>query len=323
MFTEIEKRILMEVQYNLPLTEHPFVDLAENLGLNANEIIEKLKEFKQKGIIKRIGANLNYKAFKNIGKAVLVAFACSEDDVLRIARIINESIDSISLKHNFLRNHERYKIWFTFKGRSKEELLRKVEELAKKCGVDDYLFLPSKRVYKMDVKYDLFKGISWSEKGLEKDDVPKVDELGIDARMLFELERKLPISERPFKDVASKYSYRESELVDLIAELIDKGVIRDFSGVLRESKIGFRENGMNMVKIEPEEAGKLALRLVRNFPQITHLVEREVPERWCYPIYFMVHADSRDKIEDVRKEVEEKYGIEILTLYSRMNLKPD
>ena len=141
--------------------------------------------------------------------------------------------------------------------------------------------------------------------------------------MLFEFERKLPISERPFKDVASKYGYRESELVDLIVELIDKGVIRDFSGVLRESKIGFRENGMNMVKIEPEEAGKLALKLVRDFPQITHLVEREVPERWCYPIYFMVHADSRDKIEDVRKEVEEKYGIEILTLYSRMNLKPD
>ena len=323
MFSEIEKRILMEIQYNLPLTEHPFIDLAENLGLKANELIEKLKEFKRRGIIKRIGTNLNYKAFKKIGKAVLVAFACDENDVLRIARMINESIDDVSLKHNFLRNHETYRIWFTFKGENKEELLRKVEELAKKCGVKDYLFLPSKRIYKMDVKYDLFKGISWSEKGLEKDDVPKVDELGVDANMLFELERKLPISERPFKDFASKYGYEESELVDLIAELIDKGVIRDFSGVLRESKIGFKENGMNMVKVDPDEAESLALKLVKDFPQITHLVEREVPKRWCYPIYFMVHADSRDKIENVRKEVEDRYGVEILTLYSRMNLKPD
>ncbi len=321
MFDEVEKIILMEVQYNLPLTEQPFVDLAENLGLKANEIFEKLKEFKQRGVIKRIGTNLNYRAFKRIGKAALVAFTCSEDEALRIAEIINESIDS--LKHNFLRNHERYKIWFTFKGESKEEMLRKVEELAKRCGVKDYLFLPSKRVYKMDVKYDLFKGISWSGKGLEKDEVPKVDELGIDARMLFELERKLPISERPFKDIASKYGYKESELVDLIAELIDKGVIRDFSGVLRESKIGFKENGMNMVKIEPERAEKLALKLVKEFPQITHLVEREVPEGWCYPVYFMVHADSRDKIEDVRREVEERYDVEVLTLYSMMNLKPD
>jgi len=323
MFSEIEKRILMEIQYNLPLTEHPFIDLAENLGLRANELIEKLKEFKRRGIIKRIGTNLNYKAFKKIGKALLVAFACDENDVLRIARMINESIDDVSLKHNFLRNHETYRIWFTFKGENKEELLRKVEELAKKCGVKDYLFLPSKRIYKMDVKYDLFKGISWSEKGLEKDDVPKVDELGVDANMLFELERKLPISERPFKDFASKYGYEESELVDLIAELIDRGVIRDFSGVLRESKIGFKENGMNMVKVDPDEAESLALKLVKDFPQITHLVEREVPKRWCYPIYFMVHADSRDKIENVRKEVEDRYGVEILTLYSRMNLKPD
>ncbi len=322
MFGDSEKRILMGVQYELPLTEQPFVDLAENLGLKAEDVIAKLREFKQKGIIKRIGANLNYKAFKRIGKAVLVAFACRDDEVPKIAKIINESIDSMSLKHNFLRDHERYKVWFTFKGRDKEELLNKVEEIARRCGVEDYLFLPSKRVYKMDVKYDLFKGISWSEKGLERDEVPKVEELGIPAKMLFELERKLPIEEKPFKEIAERYGYKVSELVDLIAELIEKGVVRDFSGVLRESKIGFGENGMNMIRIEPEEAEKLALKLVNDFPQITHLVEREVPESWKFPIYFMVHADSRDKIEAVRREVERQYGVEILTLYSIKNLNP-
>ncbi len=322
MFDDVEKTILMSVQYELPLTERPFVDLAENIGLNAKDVMVKLREFKQKGVIKRIGANLNYKAFSRIGKAALVAFACKDGDIPRIAKIINESIDSISLKHNFLRDHPRYKIWFTFKGKDKEELLRKVEELAKKCGVKDYLFLPSKRVYKMDVKYDLFKGISWSEKGLEKDDVPKVEDLGIPAKMLFELEKKLPIEDRPFKEIAERYGYKESELVDLIAELIKKGVVRDFSGVLRESKIGFGENGMNIIQIEPEEAEKLALKLVNEFPQITHLVEREVPERWRFPIYFMVHADSRDKIEAVRKEVEQRYGVKILTLYSLKNLNP-
>lgn len=320
MFSDLEKTILMSVQYELPLTEQPFVDLADNIGLNAKDVMAKLREFKQKGVIKRIGPNLNYKAFRRIGKAALVAFACRDDEVPKIAKIINESIDS--LKHNFLRDHERYKVWFTFKGKDKEELLKKVEELARKCGIEDYLFLPSKRVYKMDVKYDLFKGISWSEKGLEKDDVPKVEDLGIPAKMLFELEKKLPIEERPFKEIAERYGYMESELVDLIAELIEKGVVRDFSGVLRESKIGFEENGMNMIQIEPEEAEKLALKLVKDFPHITHLVEREVPKRWKFPIYFMVHADSRDKIEAVRKEVEQRYGVKILTLYSIRNLNP-
>ncbi len=310
-----EKIILMKVQYELPLSEQPFVDLAEDLGIKTEELIRKLRELKESGVIKRIGANLNYKAFRRIGKAALVAFACG-NDVDRVARIINELK---TLKHNFLRDHPRYNVWFTFKGRDEEELRRVVEEMARRCGVSDYLFLPSKRVYKMDVKYDLFRGISWSYRGLEKEDVPKVDELGISSKMLFELERNLRIEERPFKRFA-EYGYSEGEIVDLISELIDKGVVRDFSGVLRESKIGFGENGMNLVRTE--NAKKLALKLVEDFPQITHLVEREVPENWPYPLYFMVHADSRKKIERVRKDVEERYGVEVVTIYSIRNLNP-
>ena len=309
----IDKTILMKIQYELPLTETPFLDLADEIGIDPKDLMDRLREFKNEGIIKRIGANLNYKAFGKIGKAVLVAFACDD----KVAEIVNEIPN---LKHNYLRDHPRYKVWFTFKGRDVEELRRIVEEVARKSGVSDYLFLPSKRVYKMDVKYDLFKGISWSEKGLEREDIPKVEDLGIDANMLFELERRLPIAERPFKPIADKYGYTENEIVDLLKELIDKGVVRDFSGVLRERKIGFTENGMNLVKVEDAES--LALKLVEEFPQITHLVEREVPEEWPYPLYFMVHADSREKIERVRREIEERYGVEILTLYSIRNLNP-
>jgi len=312
-----EKILLMEIQYNLPLTEQPFIDLAENLGLNSNQVIEKLKELKIKGVIKRVGANVNYKSIGTINKAALVAFACKDEEIYRIARIIKRSFDSLSLKHNFWREHEKYKIWFTFKGKSKEEMFGKVKELAEKCNVEDFLFLPSKRVYKMDVKYDLFKGISWSEKSVEKENVPSVEEMDLSVEMVLKLER-LKIVERPFKEIAIKYGYKEDELVDLVHELIKKGVIRDFCGVLKESKIGFVENGMNLVRVD--NAGKLALKLARDYPQITHLVEREVPEKWNYTLYFMIHADSRDKIERIREEISQKYNVEILTLYSKQDL---
>ncbi len=318
MFTDFDRELLMAVQYELPLTDTPFLDLAYNLDVPQSVVISKLREFKEKGVIKRIGANLNYKAFGMIGKAALVAFACDEKDVERIAGVINSSIERISLKHNYLRDHPVYKIWFTFKGRSVEDMRRRVERLAKACGVSKYLFLPSKRVYKMDVKYDLYKGISWSRKGLERENVPKVEELGIDAKMLFELERMLPIDERPFRDVARRYGMGEEEIVDLIHELIRKGVVRDFSGVLKERAIGFTENGMNLVKTDDPQG--TALKIAKRFPEVTHLVEREVPEGWEYPIYFMVHADSRGKIEAVRRRVESMLGVEVLTLYSLRDL---
>lgn len=315
MFDEVDRAVLMGVQYDLPLTETPFVDLAYDLDLAPEEVIRRLRTFKREGVLKRVGANLNYRAFGRIGKAVLVAFAC--DDVERVAEVVNELPN---LKHNYLRDHPKYKVWFTFKGRSVEELHDIVKKTAERCGVKDYLFLPSKRVYKMDVKYDLFRGISWSERGLEKENVCRVEDLGLNADMLFDLERRLPIEERPFKGVAERYGYEESEVVELLKELIKKGVVRDFSGVLRERKVGFTENGMNVVRVDDVE--DLASKLVRDFPQITHLVEREVPDEWPYPLYFMVHATTREKIEEVRREIEERYGVEIMTLYSIRNLNP-
>ena len=303
-------KLLMELQYNFPISETPYTDLAYKLDLNPDYVISKLLEFKRSGIIKRVGANLNYKSIGFIKTACLVAFACRDDEVQRIARIINESFPDINLKHNYLRDHERYKVWFTVKGESLEKIFKEVEEVANACKVKDYLVLPSKRVYKMSVKYDLYKGISWSY-GVERDPETVEDEELID--LLIKLQN-IPISERPFKFEG----YSEIEVVEIVKEMIKKGVFRDFYGVLRERAIGFKENGMNLVKTDEPE--KVARKLL-NYPQITHLVERNTPDNWRYPLYFMVHADEREKIECFKRDVSEDLGVEITTLYSIASLK--
>ncbi|AEA47635.1 Lrp/AsnC family transcriptional regulator [Archaeoglobus veneficus] len=313
MFSENDVRLLMAIQYRLPLCEQPLLELAEREKLDPDFVLRRVKEFREKGVIKRYGANLNYRAFSTEHKAALVGANVEEDRIKEVARIINAA----NPKHNYWREHEHYSVWFTIKARNEEELFSKIDELMKKCNVEDYVVLPTKRVYKMDVKYDLIKGISWSEKSLEKFDVPKVEELGLDASLLRRLE-SLDVCERPFSKFAEN-GYTESELVDLIAELIKKGVVRDFSGVLKERKIGFLENGMTVIKTDNPE--KLALKLVEELPQITHLVERKVPDGWQYPLYFMVHATRREPIEKIRESLR-GYGVEdTRTLYSKADLK--
>ncbi len=312
MLGEFNSRILMEIQYNFPITETPFTDLAERLNIEEEEFLKKLRILKLKGVIKRIGANINYRAFKKIRRACLIAFACDEDDVLKIAKAINDSFSDLSLKHNYWRDHEKYKIWFTVKAKSIQEISKKVEEIAEKFKIREYLILPSKRVYRMDVKYDLFRGISWSNRLIEKDRVSSVDDLGLDQDLLISLQ-DIPIKKRPFKDFGN-----EAEIVDLIRELIRKGIFRDFYAVLNEIKIGFKENGMNLVQTDDPKT--LALKLIK-FPQITHLVERHAPDDWKYPLYFMIHATDRSKIEEVVNTISEELEIKIKTIYSKMDLK--
>ncbi len=305
--------LLMELQYSLPLSTTPLADLADNLGRNYDEVEKTLRLYVQNGIIKRYGVNLNYRAFSGIKQAALVGFKAH--DVERVARRINE-FDEITVKHNFLRDAE-YNVWFTIKAQSVEEIKETVARIAFEVGVTDYVVLPTKRVYKMDVKYDLHRGISWSTRGIEPENVAMISELGLDESFVRSLE-SLEVTRRPF---AKYVGYGEEEVVSIIEELLDKNVGRDFSGVLRESKIGFKENGMTVLRIRGE-AEKIAVELIEKFPQITHLIERVACENWNYPLYFMVHAVSREPIEKIRDEVLKIEGVEeAKVVYSTRNLR--
>jgi len=317
MFDDNEIKLLMGVQYGMPLTVDPFVDLADNLGLPVEFVFGKLKEFLEKGVIKRIGGSLNYKAFRVISKAALVGASVENGRIGEVAKIIN----SQKPKHNFLREHEKYNVWFTIKGKTEREVMDKTAMLMRQCNVEDYVTLPSKKVHKMDVKYDLIRGTSWSEKRVEPEEIPFVDDLCLD-RELLKMVEKLEVVVRPFKGF-EEFNYSEEEIVELIRELKKKGVIRDFSGVLSERRIGINENGMTIIK--PSDTSKiqnLISRLINEIPQITHLVERKVPPGWPYPVYFMVHAERKGPIEEIRDYVSGFPEVEeARILYSKMDLK--
>ncbi|MBE8539954.1 Lrp/AsnC family transcriptional regulator [Geoglobus acetivorans] len=305
----------MKAQYEMPVSETPFVDLADSLGKPADYVVEALKEYLKNGIVKKIGPQLNYKAFRGISHAALVG--AEVRDVDRAVRIINAEK---KVKHNFLREHGVYNIWFTIKAPTKEELFERTKELMERCGVENYVVLPSVRVYKMDVKYDLFRGVSFSTRVEERANVPRVEELGVDGKMLRDMERNFSVEERPFRKFAEKYGYSEAELADLVSELIEKRVVRDFYAVLNGHNAGFRENGMNLIKTDEPE--KVAKKLLRDIPEITHLVQREVPENWNYPVYFMIHAVNREIIEQVADRARRAEGVEELEiLYSLKSFK--
>ncbi|MFP3909238.1 MAG: Lrp/AsnC family transcriptional regulator [Archaeoglobaceae archaeon] len=315
MFNPEEKKILMALQYDLPLSQNPFVDLAHNIQLDQDLVLETIKKFKREGVIKRIGADLNYRALKLKGKAALVGAAVEENRIEDVARLIN----SINPKHNFWRENDRFNVWFTIKARSEEEVIEDTNELMNRCGIRNYVVLPTRRVYKMDVKYDLYKGVSWSNKGVEPEEVPHVENLGLDVKLLKQL-GDLPVGEMPLKSF-QEYGYSEQEIVDLIKDLTGKGIFRDFSGVLSERKIGIKENGMTVIK-PGNNINRIISQLLDNVPQITHLVERKIIGNWEYPIYFMVHAVSKEPIEEIKDKVIKFDDVEdAKVLYSKMDLQ--
>jgi DNA-binding Lrp family transcriptional regulator len=308
--------ILMELQYRFPPSETPYLEISERLGIPFEEFRRRVEALRSRFVIKRLGFNINYKASGKV--AALVAMRAVDLDAKeKIRRILLRDPD---VTHNYVRNHEWFNIWFVIKRRTPEDIMKSVEEIARLSGSRDYLILLGKRTYKLSVKFDLLRRVSWSEPDVLPENVPTFEELGIPREPFSQLSRWIPVAERPYRDIASRYGYSEGELVGLIRELYSKRVLRNLGATLEGRRAGIMWDGMVVIRGSEDDCLRIALEV----PEATHVVYR-VPLNgvWDYRAYFMVHADSRDKIEGIALRVSEMLGgKDYRVLYSVENLKP-
>ncbi len=309
--------LLMKLQYEFPLTSTPIADVAEEMGIDAREALSRLLRLKVEGVLKRIGFYLNFKATGLVG--ALAAFN-SGGDPDRLARVLNPDP---MVSHNFLRNHPVYDVWAVIKARSRDEILSKVEHVARVAGVSDYVVLFSRRTLKLSVKYDLREGISragpWS---CVVENPPRPEDLGIPPSLPRDL-RILPLEERPYAIIASKHDLSEEEVVSLAREMLQKGILGDPGAALDGHRVGFMINGMAVVAGEDVEG--LCDRIAESIPESTHVVLREPypPGAWRHNCYFMIHARDRKVLEDRVRARLSAIGVgDYIIIYSLRDLKP-
>ena len=57
---EIDRKIIVATQAGLPLTAQPYADVANQLGISANEVKQRMQRMLDCGVIRRIGAVPNH-----------------------------------------------------------------------------------------------------------------------------------------------------------------------------------------------------------------------------------------------------------------------
>ena len=58
--SDIEQKILTAIQHGLPKSQSPFKDTAEKIGIETEQLLTILKDWKKQGKIRRIGAIVNH-----------------------------------------------------------------------------------------------------------------------------------------------------------------------------------------------------------------------------------------------------------------------
>ncbi len=308
----LDVKILMELQYRFPFSEKPFDEVAQRLGVEPAEIMNRVRGYRDKGILKRIGFHVNYRSFHL--SAALVGYRVSPQGVETLEQLV--SADP-SVTHAYLRDHPQYNAWIVIRKPGMSEVERHALILAERIEAEDHLVLQGIKTYKLSVKYDLHKGISWSsEKGALRQ-VSQADLAILSGETLASL-KYLPLVRKPFHVLAQRLGMNAEGLMELVRGMLARGALAGPSASLDGEKLGFRHNAM--IAAACTECCSQAAEI----PETTHVVlRRSVKDKWRHPCFMMIHSSSRRKAEETVERVSETLGNPSLqVLYSLRNLKP-
>ena len=145
--TRFDKKLLNLIQTGLPLTPAPFAAVAARLGCPEQQVLERLAQLRDAGVIRRLGAFFDAESLGYRGW--LVAVKVEEISLPTVAQAVNAWPE---VTHNDERDHE-YNLWFTIQARSEarqQELLCQVGAMA---GVSAVIALPTTDRYKVNVEF--------------------------------------------------------------------------------------------------------------------------------------------------------------------------
>jgi DNA-binding Lrp family transcriptional regulator len=114
-YSPLEQHLLNDFQRDLSLSATPFADMAKQLKVSEQEVLQPIESLQARGVISRVGPVFRP---NRVGVSTLAAMSIPQDKLECVARIISAFPE---VNHNYEREHE-YNLWFVVTASSEEHL---------------------------------------------------------------------------------------------------------------------------------------------------------------------------------------------------------
>lgn len=145
--SDIERKVLAVIQEGLPKSQTPYKDIAQRAGIETAELLNLLKEWKEQGKLRRIGAIANH--FKiGLGAGAMVVWQVETERIEEVGRIL-ASFKEVS--HAYERYADKdwpFNVYTMVHGATAENVRQTVERMSQACGVSDYRILTTEKELK-------------------------------------------------------------------------------------------------------------------------------------------------------------------------------
>ena len=145
--TETEKKLIRIIQDDMPVAEQPYKAIAEQLGTTEAEVIAKIKEFREKGYIRRFGAKLRHREAGIMANGMVIGID-SKEDVQRVGKIMASFKEVTHCYERPTFSDWPYNVYTMIHGKTREDCEAVAKRISEAAGIKDYKMLYSTKEFK-------------------------------------------------------------------------------------------------------------------------------------------------------------------------------
>lgn len=153
MLSDLDKQIIKELQNGLPLAERPYKIIAGRLKIPEGELINRVRQLLEEGIIRRLGAAVRHQDLGFKANAMVVWDV--PDDRVDEAGGIMAGFREVTHCYQRPRHHNwPYNLFTMVHGRSREECISIAEKISQAAGINKYkLLFSTAELKKISMRY--------------------------------------------------------------------------------------------------------------------------------------------------------------------------
>ncbi len=299
---ELARQFLNRYQGGFPIVEQPFVSIANELGTDANTLIDSIQQLLDDGTLSRFGPL--YDAASMGGSITLAALSVPQERYDEVAEMVNAMPE---VAHNYQREHE-LNMWFVIATESPELLQQAIGKIEQTANLPVYNF-PKLQTFYLGLQISLDESGNVGTQpipGPLKQGGMFIDEL--DRSIVQATQEGLPLQKAPYTEVASACGCDTDIVLRRMRRMLDRGVIRRIGAIPNHYRLGLHGNGMSVWDVNDDKLQELGAHVGR-LDFVSHCYERprHLP-RWPYNLFAMVHGHDRDEVTAKLNEIASLLG---------------
>jgi DNA-binding Lrp family transcriptional regulator len=317
---EDDKKLLNVMQGRFEITERPYAQIAQIVGLEEADVLSRLERLLSGRIIREITPIFDTRALGY--SSMLVAAKVDADNPHRAAKFINSHP---GVTHNYLRNHD-FNLWFTIATEpgSPLGLQGTLDVIAEKTGAESIRQLPTLTLFKIRMDLEMEQGtdaLAAAGEAVPPRDLDPIEVTEEDIATIRATQGAMPVISEPYAPAAERLGVSQAEVLRRLESLRERGGLRRVAAILYHRRAGFSANGMGVWEVPEDRIMDVGKRMAA-FRGVSHCYQRPTYADWPYSVFTMAHGRSKEECDAVLDAIAEATGITgRATLYSSTEFK--